>query len=127
MEVTTQLPLRRGRRPRASQSAGPFGTPKGEGEYAEEEPQDDKMSVTWTEGLGQLTMYAFDPEAKEVPVNAHGVRVPEGCLILSDTGVDSQDSGLGNTEAGPREHHAQEPVRQKGEPSKQASRRDPRP
>ena len=59
-------------------------------------------------------------------MNPHGVGVPEGCLVLSDTGMDSQDSGLGNLEAGPRENHAQEPARQKGEPSKHTSRRDPR-
>ena len=77
----------------------------------EEESQDDKMSVTWTEGLEQLTMYTFDPQSQEVPMNPQGVRAPEGCLILSDAGVDSQDSGLGNPEAGARENPGQEPAR----------------
>ena len=57
--------------------------------------QDEKTSVTWTEGLEQLTMYVYDPETHEVPVNPQGVEAPSGCLILSDTGVDSQDSGWG--------------------------------
>ena len=64
--MRTQLPLRRGRPPRAAQPTGAQGaawTPEGEGEYEEEEPQDDKASFTWTEGLEQLTMYPFDPEA----------------------------------------------------------------
>ena len=50
-----------------------------------------KMSVMWTNGLEQLTMYAFDPEAHEIttapPEDAHH--------ILSDTGTESQDSSLG--------------------------------
>ena len=36
------------------------------------------MSVTWTEGLEQLTMYVYDPEAQEVPVNPPGGRSPKG-------------------------------------------------
>ena len=70
VEVKTQLPLQRGRQPLASQalegsSAG--STPEPKGEYVEEEtPQELKMSVMWTNGLEQLTMYAFDPEAQEI-------------------------------------------------------------
>ena len=71
-------------------------------------------------------MFPFDLEAQEVSGNPHGARVPMGPRILCDPGVDSQDSGLGDPEAGPREDHTQEPARQKGEPSKHGSRRDPR-
>ena len=113
VEVRTQLPLHRGRRPQVSQSVGPSEatwTPKGEGEYMEEEPQDDKISVTWTEGLEQITMYPFDQDTHKVPVNPNGVGVPEGCLVLSSAGVDSQDSGLGNLETGPRENYSREPA-----------------
>ena len=92
VEVRTQLPLRRGRRPRtpqASWSSRAAWSPKEGGEYEEEESQqDEKTSVTWTEGLKQLTMYAYNPETHEVPVNPQGVEAPKGCLILSDAGVD---------------------------------------
>ena len=71
-------------------------------------------------------MYPFDQDAHEVPVNPHGVGLPEGCLVLSSAGVDSQDSGLGNSETGPRENYSCEPARQKGEPSGHTSHRDPR-
>ena len=70
VEVRTQLPLRRGKPPLASQtmegsSAG--STPEPKGEYVEEEtPQEMKMSVMWTNSLEQLTMYAFNPEAQEI-------------------------------------------------------------
>ena len=68
--------------------------PRDKGEYIEEETHHkEKMSVMWTEGLEQLTLYAYDQEAQEVPVNPQGVKVPRGCLILSDTGAESQDSG----------------------------------
>ena len=44
-------------------------TPESKGEYFEEEtPQEGKISVMWTEGLEQLTMYAFDPEAQEITI-----------------------------------------------------------
>ena len=50
------------------------------------------------------------------------MRAPKGCLILSDAGADSQDSGLGNPEAEARES----PMASKGEPSKRTNPRDPR-
>ena len=71
-------------------------------------------------------MYAYDPEAHEVPVNPQGVEVPRGCLILSDIGVDSQDSGLGNPEPEIKENPIGEPAIFKGEPSKRGNPRDPR-
>ena len=76
VEVRTQLPLHRGRDTQGSQSVGPSEatwTPKGEGEYKKEENQDEKISVTWTEGLEQMTMYPFDQEAHGVPLNPHGL------------------------------------------------------
>ena len=77
VEVRTQLPLGRGRQPRAPQNPGrprTGWTPGTKGEYIEEETHhEEKMSVTWTEGLEQLTIYAYDPEAQEVPVNPQGV------------------------------------------------------
>ena len=88
--------------------------------------QDKKTSVTWTEGLEQLTMYAYDTETHEVPVNPKGVEASRGSLILSDTGVDSQDSGLGNLEPEIKETPIGEPAAFKGEPSKRANPRDPR-
>ena len=65
--MRTQLPLRRGRQPRPAQTPGrPRAgcTPGTKGEYVKEEThQEEKMSVMRTEGLEQLTMYAFEPEA----------------------------------------------------------------
>ena len=112
-----------------SQSVGPSEatwTPKGEGEYEEEENQDDMIGVTWTEGIEQMTMYPFDQEAHKVPVNPHGVGVPEDCLFLGSAGADSQENGVGNSETGPRENCARGLARQKGEPGKYTSSRDPR-
>ena len=130
VEVRTQLPLRRGRQPRAPQTVGTprtSWTPRTKGEYVQEEAhQEEKMSVTWTEDLEQLTMYAYDPEAQEVPVNPQGVKVPRGCLILSDTGAESQDSGLGNPEQEIKENPIGVPTTPKCEPSKRGSPRDPR-
>ena len=128
VEVRTQLPLHRGRHTQGSQSGGPpetRWTPKGEGEYEEEDNQDEKISVTWTEGLEQMTMYPFDQEAHEVPVNPHGVGVPEGCLVLGSAGADSQENGGGKSETGHRESCPQVPA-QKDEPGKYTSSRDPR-
>ena len=71
-------------------------------------------------------MYAYDPEAQEVPVNPQGVEVPRGCLILSDTGAESQDNGLGYPELETKEHPIEEPATPKVEPSKRVSPRDPR-
>ena len=92
----------------------------------EESQQDEKTSVTWTEGLEQLTVYAYNPESQEVPVNPQGVKAPKGCLILSNAGVNSQDSGVGNPETEARENPVEEPVASKGEPSKRTNTRDPR-
>ena len=58
----------------------------------------------WTEGLEQLKMYAYDPEAQEVPVSPQGIKVPGGCLILSYTGAESQDNGLGLPELETKEN-----------------------
>ena len=51
------------------------------------------MDVLWPNSLDSLTMYSFDPEAQELINGAHrGTH-----HLLSDTGVESQDSGLGYT------------------------------
>ena len=128
--VRTQLPLRRGRQPQAAQTPGRprAGCTAGtKGEYIEKEThQEEKMSVMWTEGLEQLTLFAFDPEAQEVPVTPQGVKVSGGFLILSDTGTESQDSGLGYPELETKELPIEEPATLKGEPRKRVSPRDPR-
>ena len=59
-------------------------------------------------------------------MNPHGVGVPEGCLVLGSAGADSQDSGVGNLETGPRENCVRGLARQKGKPRKYTSSRDPR-
>ena len=74
-------------------------TPESKGEYFEEEtPQEGKISVMWTEGLEQLMMYAFDPEAQEITIAPRMMTTN----IHTDTGVESQDSGLGYAELEPR-------------------------
>ena len=121
VEVRTQLPLRRGRQPRAAQAPeGPSvgATPESKGVYFEEEtPQEENMSVMWTEGLEQLTMYAFNPEAQEITTAPQ----EDGYHILSDTGAESLDSGPEYSEL-----EIKGPATPLGEPRKRANPRDPR-
>ena len=130
VEVRTQLPLHRGRQPQIPQTPGrprTGWTPGTKGEYIKEETHhEEKMSVMWTEGLEQLKIYVYDPEAQEVPVSPKGIKVPGGCLILSYTGAESQDSGLGHPELETKENPIEEPAALKGEPNKRVSSRDPR-
>ena len=61
-----------------------------------------------------------------MPVNPQGVKVSRGYLILSNTGAESQDSGLGYPEQETKDHPLEEPAALKGERSKRFSPRDPR-
>ena len=126
VEVRTQLPFQRGRQPLAAQTLeGPSAgrTPKRKGEYVEEEtPQEGKISVMWTDGLEQLTMYAFNPEAQEITTAPQ----EDNHHILSDPGAESQDSGLGYAELEIKEHPIEGPATPPGEPRKKINPRDPR-
>ena len=48
------------------------------------------MDVLWPNSLDSLTMYSFDLEAQKIINGAHGGTYH----LLSDTGTESQDSGL---------------------------------
>ena len=115
VEVRTQLPLKRGRQPSTShalEGSSTVSTPELKGENIEEEtPQELKMSVMWTSGLDQLTMYAFDQEAQEMTTAPQ----EDANHILSNTGTESQDSG-------PIEGRTAPP----GETRRKTNSRDPR-
>ena len=49
------------------------------------------MDVLWPNSLNSLTMYSIDPEAQGLINGAHGGTYH----LLSDTGTEYQDSGLG--------------------------------
>ena len=65
---------------------------KAKGEYYKKDtPHKVKMDILWPNSLDSLTMYTFDQEAQELIGGAHGGTYH----LLSDTGAESQDSGLG--------------------------------
>ena len=98
-------------------------TPEPKEEYVKEEtPQELKMSVMWTSGLDQLTMYAFDPEAQEMTTALQ----EDAHHILSDTGTESQDSGLGYAELEIKEHPIQGQATPPGDTRRKTNPRDPR-
>ena len=126
VEVRTKLPLQRWRQPSTShapEDTRTMSTPEPKGEYYKEEtPQEVKMSVMWASGLDKLTMYAFDPEAQEITT------APQEAThhVLSDTGAESQDSGLGYAELEVKEHPIEGGTATLQETRRKISPRDPR-
>ena len=122
VEVRMKLPLSRGKAPSATHTPeAPSAThvPKAKGEYYEEDtPHKVKMDVLWPNSLDSLTMYSFDPEAHELIDGAHGGTHH----LLSDNGVESQDSVFGYTsvaEVEVKEH----PIDGEGHPYRRAEGR----
>ena len=95
VEVRTKLPLPKGRPPLTVHTPEATSTacvPETKGEYYEEDTTNTvKMGVLWPNSLDSLTMYVFDVEAQELTASQREATYH----ILSDTGAESQDSGLG--------------------------------
>ena len=124
--MRTKLPLPRGRQPwtaHTPEDTATASTPETKGEYYKEEtPHKVKMGALWPKSLDNFTMYSFDREAQELTAGPHEAT----CHILSDTGAEFQDSGLGYAEMEIKEHPIEEEAAPLQENHRKISPMDPR-